>query len=76
MGGCTSAIDGVDGNDAVLRMTCAVGTGPEVLGARQGFELGWLTPWKVMLLGVNAWMGDAPLEMQILLNQYWKFWTS
>ena len=49
-GGCASAVDGVDGNDAVLGMTCAVGAGPEVLRARQGFELGCLTPWKVMLL--------------------------
>ena len=60
-GGSTSAVDGVDGNDAVLGMTCAVGTGPEVLGARQGFELGWLIPRKVMLLGVYAWMGEAPV---------------
>ena len=33
--GCTSAIDSVDGKDAVLGMSCAVGTRPEVLGARQ-----------------------------------------
>ena len=50
--GCTSAFDGVDGKDAVLGMSCVVGTRPEVLGARQGFVLGWLAPWKVMLLGV------------------------
>ena len=36
MGGCPSASDGVDGKDAVLGMSCAVGTRPEVLGVRQG----------------------------------------
>ena len=35
MCGCTSAVDGVDENDAVLGMSCAVGTRPEVLGVRQ-----------------------------------------
>ena len=36
MCGCTSAFDGVDGKDAVLGMSCTVGTRPEVLGVRQG----------------------------------------